>query len=131
MAVFPAVRSANLGDRIFKWTTAAFAALIPLLLAVPVALGVGIFLAELAPAWLARPLGFVVELLAAVPSVVYGLWGVFVLAPWLRESVQPFLGDTLGFLPFFQGNQVGVGMLAGGVILAIMILPTIASVTRE
>jgi phosphate transport system permease protein len=102
-----------------------------LIIAVPVALAIAIFLSELAPAWLRRPLGFTVELLAAIPSVVYGLWGIFVLAPWLRTTVQPFLGDALGFIPLFDGPARGFGMFAAGVILAIMILPTIASVSRD
>lgn len=105
--------------------------LLALCFAVPVSLGVAIFLSELAPAWLRDPVGFLVELLAAVPSVVYGLWGIFVLAPWLRNTVEPILADTLGFLPLFQGQQRGFGMLAGGIILAIMITPTISSVSRE
>ncbi|HBW34589.1 MAG TPA: phosphate ABC transporter permease subunit PstC, partial [Desulfosporosinus sp.] len=75
--------------------------------------------------------GFLVEMLAAIPSVVYGLWGIFVLAPWLRETVQPGLAKWLGFLPLFQGTPVGFGMLAGGLILAVMILPTIAAISRE
>jgi phosphate transport system permease protein len=105
--------------------------LVALTIAVPIALGVAIFLSELAPPWLRGPLGFVVELLAAVPSVVYGLWGIFVLVPWVRDTVQPALSETLGFLPLFQGPHLGVGMLAGGLILAIMILPTITAVSRE
>jgi phosphate transport system permease protein len=105
--------------------------LLALVFAVPISLGVAIFLSELAPIWLRGPVGFLVELLAAVPSVVYGLWGIFVLAPWLRDSVEPFLGRVLGFLPIFSGAQHGFGMLAGGVILAIMITPTISSVSRE
>lgn len=105
--------------------------LLALLVAVPVSLGVAIFLSELAPGWLRRPAGFLVELLAAVPSVIYGLWGIFVLAPWLREVVQPPLASALGFLPFFQGTPRGYGLMAGGLILAIMILPTISSVSRE
>jgi len=105
--------------------------LLALCFAVPISIGVAIFLSELAPAWLRGPVGFLVELLAAVPSVVYGLWGIFVLAPWLRTSVEPFLARTLGFLPFFQGQQRGFGLLAGGIILAIMITPTISSVSRE
>jgi len=105
--------------------------LLALVIAVPIALGVAIFLVELAPRPLARPIGFMVELLAAVPSVVYGLWGIFVLAPWLREHLEPFLAHTLGWLPFFQGKARGIGMLCGGVVLAIMILPTIASVSRD
>ncbi len=105
--------------------------LIALILAVPVSLAVALFLNELAPSWLARPLGFFVEMLAAIPSIVYGLWGLFVLAPFLRDHVQPPLGQYLGFLPLFQGPPMGVGMLAAGVILAIMIIPTIASISRE
>jgi phosphate transport system permease protein len=105
--------------------------LLALFFAVPISIGVAIFLSELAPAWLRGPVGFLVELLAAVPSVVYGLWGIFALAPWLRTTVEPFLGRTLGFLPLFQGQQRGFGMLAGGIILAIMVTPTISSVSRE
>jgi phosphate transport system permease protein len=105
--------------------------IVALLLAVPVSLGVAIFLSELAPAALRRPLGFLVELLAAIPSVVYGFWGVFVLVPFLRETVQPALGGALGFLPLFQGPPLGFGMLAAGVVLAIMIVPTISSISRE
>jgi phosphate transport system permease protein len=105
--------------------------LLALALSCPIALGVAIFLSELSPHWLRGPVGFLVELLAAVPSVVYGLWGIFALAPLLRESVEPALGSVFGFLPLFQGPHQGFGMLAGGIILAIMILPTIASVSRE
>jgi phosphate transport system permease protein len=105
--------------------------LLALVIAVPVGLGVAIFLAELAPPRLRAPAGFLVELLAAVPSVVYGMWGLFVLAPWLRTSVEPLLARTLGFLPFFRGPPQGVGMLAGGLILSVMILPTISAVSRE
>jgi phosphate transport system permease protein len=105
--------------------------LLALCIAVPVALGVAIYLSELAPTWIRRPLGFTIELLAAIPSVVYGLWGIFVLAPWLRESVQPLLQSAFGFLPLFQGPPRGFGMLAGGFILAIMILPTISAVSRD
>ena len=175
----------NLGDRLFRWITSAFAAgavitlgamafqmvrasgeslahfgpafvgssewdpvrdlygalpyiygtlvssLLALLIAVPVSLGVAILLSELAPPWLLRPASFLVELLAAVPSVIYGLWGVFVLTPWLRETVQPLLQSAFGFLPFFKGTPRGFGLMAGGMILAIMILPTISSVSRE
>jgi phosphate transport system permease protein len=105
--------------------------LLALAIAVPISLGIAIYLSELASPKLRGAMGFLVELLAAVPSVVYGLWGIFALAPWLRETVQPFLGKTLGFLPFFQGPHRGFGMLAGGIILAIMITPTISSVSRE
>jgi phosphate transport system permease protein len=103
--------------------------LIALLLAVPVALGAAIFLSELAPRRVARTLGFMVEMLAAVPSVVYGLWGVFVLAPLLREHLEPALGHIP--LPFFSGPPMGTDLFAGSVILAIMILPTICSVSRD
>jgi phosphate transport system permease protein len=102
-----------------------------LLIAVPLGIGSAIFLAELAPFWLRSPVAFLIELLAAIPSVVYGLWGIFVLAPFLRVWLQPFLGATLGFLPLFQGPPYGVGMLAAGIILAIMVVPFIATVSRE
>ncbi len=104
--------------------------LLALLIAVPVSLGTAIFLAELAPPWLRRPLSFVVELLAAVPSIVYGLWGIFVLVPLIRLA-EGWLGAHLGFIPLFTGPPLGVGLLAAGVILAIMILPYITSVARE
>jgi len=105
--------------------------LVALVIAVPISLGIAIYLSELAHPKLRTPMGFLVELLAAVPSVVYGLWGIFALAPWLRETVEPLLAKTLGFLPLFQGPQHGFGMLAGGIILAIMITPTVSSVSRE
>ena len=105
--------------------------LLALLIAVPLSLGAAIFLAELAPAWIRPPVAFLIEMLAAVPSVVYGLWGIFVLVPWLRDWVQPALGRTLGFLPLFQGPPYGIGMLAAGLILSIMIVPYITSVSRE
>lgn len=102
-----------------------------LLIAVPVSLGIAIFLAEIAPLWLYRLVSAVVDLLAAIPSVVYGLWGLFVLAPWVRSSLQPLLGRSLGFLPFFQGPPLGVGMLTAGLILSIMIIPIITAISRE
>jgi phosphate transport system permease protein len=105
--------------------------LLALLLAVPLGLGAAIYLSELAPRAVRPPVTFLIELLAAIPSVVYGLWGIFVLAPWLRTWVQPALGHTLGFLPLFQGPPYGVGMLAAGLILAIMIVPFITAVSRE
>ncbi len=105
--------------------------LLALLLAIPVALGVAILLAELAPGRLARPLGQLVELLAAIPSVVYGLWGLFVLVPWLRVTVQPALVETLGALPLFRGTPRGFGVLAAGLVLAIMSLPSVAVVGRD
>ena len=105
--------------------------LIALLLAAPIGLSVAIFLNEMAISKVRTVIGFLVEMLAAIPSVVYGLWGIFVLAPWLRETVEPGLAKWLGFIPFFKGSPVGFGMLAGGLILAIMILPTIAAISRE
>ncbi len=105
--------------------------LIGLSLATPLSIGIALFLTELAPRKLATVVSFLVQMLAAIPSVVYGLWGVFVLAPWLRTDVEPFLGSTLGFLPLFQGPPYGVGMLAAGIILAIMVTPTISSISTE
>jgi phosphate transport system permease protein len=107
--------------------------ILALLIATPLALGVAIFLSEFAPRWLRQPLAFLVDLLAAIPSVVYGLWGIFVLLPVLRLYVMPFLRDTLnlGATPFFSGPAHGPSMLAAGVILAIMVLPYISSVSRE
>jgi phosphate transport system permease protein len=105
--------------------------LLALFIAVPLGVGAAIYLAELAPRWMRSPMAFLVELVAAVPSVVYGLWGIFVLAPLLRTWVQPALGKTLGFLPLFQGPPYGVGMLAAGIILAIMVVPFITAVGRE
>jgi phosphate transport system permease protein len=102
-----------------------------LLMAVPLAIGLAIFLTEMCPRFLRGPLAFLTELLAAIPSVVYGLWAVFVLVPILREHVNPFLVKTLGWTGFFSGPNFGIGMLAAGVILAIMILPIISSLTRE
>src|SRR5262249_49438789 len=99
-----------------------------LLIAVPLALGVAIFLTEFSPAWLRKPVAAVVETLAAIPSVVYGLWGVFVLIPLLRSHVVPVLKAVFGWLPLFQGVFYGNSMLAGGIILSIMVLPYISSV---
>jgi len=102
-----------------------------LLIAVPLGLGVAIFLAELAPRWLRAPVGFLVELLAAIPSVVFGLWGIFVLVPRVRTTLTPALKTTLGFLPLFQGPPLGIGMLAASLILAIMVVPFIVAVSTE
>ena len=106
--------------------------LLALLLAAPIGLMTAIFLAELAPRRVALPLSFLVELLAAIPSVVIGLWGVFVLSPFLRGTVEDWVTQTLGkVVPFFAGPTFGVGIFAAGVILAIMILPTIVAISRE
>lgn len=102
-----------------------------LCIAVPLSLGVAIYLTEFAPTRIRQPVAFVIELLAAIPSVVYGLWGIFVLIPLLKKFVFPFLRETLGFLPFFQGPIYGPSMLAASIILAIMIMPFIMSVARE
>lgn len=104
---------------------------IALLIAVPISLGIAIFLVEQAPKNIARPIGFMVELLAAIPSVVYGLWGIFVLAPFIRNYLGAFLQDYFGWLPLFQGRLTGVGMLTGGIILAVMITPIITAVVRD
>src|SRR6266511_3834566 len=105
--------------------------LIALLLAVPLALGTAIFLTEFAPRWIRQPVAFLVELLAAIPSVVYGLWGIFVLIPFLRSQVVPPLKAVLGWTPLFQGVFYGNSLLAGGIILAIMIIPYIAALARR
>lgn len=102
-----------------------------LLLAVPVAIGVALFLTDLGPPVLRRPVAALVELLAAVPGVVYGLWAAIVLAPLIRTAVEPALEDHLGFLPMFRGPRVGVGLLCASLVLAVMILPTVASMSRE
>ncbi|MGI8400593.1 MAG: phosphate ABC transporter permease subunit PstC [Gemmatimonadaceae bacterium] len=106
---------------------------VALIIATPLAIGIAIFLSEFSPVWLRQPVGFLVDLLAAIPSVVYGLWGIFVLIPLLREHVMPFLRDTLhlGATPFFSGPAYGPSMFAAGIILAIMALPYISSVSRE
>ncbi len=104
---------------------------IALVVAVPISLGIALFLAEIAPKALRTPLGVAIELLAAIPSIVYGMWGLFVLAPLMSDYVQPLLSSTLGFLPFFSGPEMGIGMLTAGLVLALMIVPFIASVTRD
>ncbi len=105
--------------------------IIALVIAVPLSLGVAIFLVEQAPRRISRPIGFLVELLASIPSVVYGLWGIFVLAPFLRVHVEPFLQSVFGWLPLFQGTPTGIGLFTGGIILAIMITPIISAVVRD
>lgn len=106
-------------------------ALIAIVISVPLSLGIAIFLVEQAPRRLARPITFLVELLAAIPSVVYGLWGIFVLAPFLRVHVEPPLQHWFGWLPLFQGPITGIGLLTGGIILAIMVTPIISAVVRD
>ena len=105
--------------------------LLALIIALPLSIGVAIYLAEVAPPWLEKPLSFLVELLAGIPSVIYGLWGIFVLVPWIRTDVEPYLSDKLGFLPFFRGAPYGFGLLAAVLILSIMVLPIISSISRD
>jgi len=109
--------------------------LIALLFAFPISFGIALFLTEICPAWLRRPLGTSVELLAGVPSIIYGMWGLFVFAPYFADHVQPALAGTLGQLPvigaLFSGPMMGIGILTAGMILAIMIIPFIASVMRD
>ena len=106
-----------------------------LLLAFPVSFGIALFLTEICPVWLKRPLGTAVELLAGVPSIIYGMWGLFIFAPFFADHVQPLLQATLGEIPvvgeLFQGPMMGIGMLTAGIILAVMIIPFIASVMRD
>jgi phosphate transport system permease protein len=104
---------------------------IALAIGVPISIGVAVFLSELSPQVLRSPLSFVVEMLAAVPSVVYGLWGLFILAPLLRDYVYPYLRTYLGFLPIFQGTIYGVSILTAGIVLAIMIIPIVSSISRD
>ncbi|MHB1325532.1 MAG: phosphate ABC transporter permease subunit PstC [Thermoleophilia bacterium] len=118
------------GARPFIYGTIV-SSLLALLIAVPLSLGIAIYLSQFAPRWLRSPLGFVVELLAAIPSVVYGLWGIFVLAPFLGQTIEPFFSGHLGFIPIFEGPVYGVGLFSAAVILAIMILPTISAISRE
>lgn len=104
---------------------------IAIIIASIIGVAAAVFLTQLSPSWLAGPILFLIELLAAIPSVVFGLWGIFELAPILRTDVQPWLQKYFGFLPLFQGPMYGVGMLAAGLILAMMILPTITSIARD
>src|SRR5260221_4724424 len=104
---------------------------VALIIAVPLGIGAAIFLAELAPARLSDALEFFIDLLAAVPSVIYGLLGVFIVVPLMRDYLQPALKNTLGFLPLFQGRAYGIGFLTAGIVLAIMVIPYIISVSRE
>jgi phosphate transport system permease protein len=102
-----------------------------LLIAVPLGISVAVFLSELAPSWIEKPLSFLTELLAGIPSVIYGLWGIFVLVPWLRDTIEPYLQNEFPNSPFFQGAPYGFGMLAGAIILSIMVLPIISSISRD
>jgi len=146
---WPALKTFRLGfltSTIWNPVTDQFGALAPLygtvitslsamLLAVPLAFGIAIFLTETCPMWLRGPISTCIELLAAVPSIVFGIWGLFVLAPVLQHTVQPWLIDTLGDLPLigklFRGPPYGIGLLTAGFVLAVMVLPFITSVMRE
>jgi phosphate transport system permease protein len=109
--------------------------LIAMVIAVPVGLMIAMFLTELCPQWLRRPIGIAIELLAGIPSIIYGIWGLFVFAPFLQETLQPFLISTLGevpvIAPLFAGPPYGIGMLTAGLILAIMVLPFVTSISRD
>jgi phosphate transport system permease protein len=105
--------------------------LLALLLAVPLAVGVAVFITEMCPRWLKGGLAFATELLAAIPSVIYGLWAIFVMVPLLRQYVEPFLAKYFGWTGLFEGTPYGIGMLAAGIILAIMVVPIVSSITRE
>jgi phosphate transport system permease protein len=108
---------------------------IALAVAIPASFGIAIFLTELSPVWLRRPLGTAIEMLAAIPSIIYGMWGLFIFAPVFQKYAQPFLARTLGEVPglgaFFSGPPMGIGMLAAGLILAVMVLPFITAVMRD
>src|SRR5215472_6699589 len=109
----------------------AVSSLLALIIAVPLSIATAVYLTELAPLWIRQPLISLVEMLAAIPSVILGLWGIFVMVPWLRDYIFPFLKRILGWTPFFSGPIYGPSMLAGGIIIAVMILPIITSVSRE
>lgn len=129
----------NVVDERFGAAIAIFgtvvSSIIALVIAVPLSFGIALFLTETCPTWLRRPLGTAVELLAGVPSIIYGMFGLFIFAPLFADYVQPFLASTLGQVPglgiLFSGAQIGLGMLTAGIILAIMVLPFIASVMRD
>ncbi len=104
---------------------------IAMIIAVPLSLLIALFLVELAPPAISRPVGYAIELLAAVPSIIFGMWGLFVFAPFMADHVQPVLRDRLGFLPLFDGPPMGIGMLTAGIILALMVLPFITAVVRD
>jgi phosphate transport system permease protein len=146
---WPALRHFGLGFLVTEsWNpvTEKFGALAPIygtlvtsaiamLIAIPVAFGIALFITELCPIWLKRPLATMIELLAAIPSIIYGIWGLFVLAPFVQEYIQPALIDTLGAVPgiglLFAGPPLGIGVLTAGFILAVMVLPFISSIMRD
>ncbi len=105
--------------------------LIAMVIAVPLSIALALFLVELAPPRASRVVGTIIELLAAIPSIIYGMWGMFIFAPFMATYIQPVLGKTLGWLPLFQGPPLGIGMLTAGIILAFMVLPFICAITRD
>lgn len=145
----PAIRAFGVGfvtTEVWNPVTDQFGALAPIygtlvtaaiamLVGIPVSFGIALFITEMCPAWLKRPLGIAIELLAGIPSIIYGIWGLFVFAPFMQSTVQPFLIDTLGQLPVlenvFMGPPYGIGILTAGLILGIMVLPFITSITRD
>jgi phosphate transport system permease protein len=146
---WPALRTFGFGflvNEVWNPVTDKFGAIAPIygtivtsfiamLIAVPVGLFIALFLTELCPLWLRRPIGIAIELLAGIPSIIYGIWGLFVFAPFLQQYVQPFLINTLGEIPgignLFEGPPYGIGILTAGLILAIMVLPFITSISRD
>ena len=106
-------------------------AFLAMLFVVPMAIGCAIFLSELAPPWLRTPVSFVIEMLAAIPSVIFGLWGLFVLIPFVRDPIERILGDHLAFIPLFDGPPFGFGLMAAGIMLAIMTLPIVTAISRD
>jgi len=149
IASLPALKTFGFGfftSDAWNPVTVEFGALVPIfgtiatasiamLIAVPVSFGIALFITELSPNWLKRPLGVAIELLAGIPSIIYGMWGLFVFAPWFADHLEPWVNDHMGELPmvghFFQGPPMGIGMLTAGFILAIMVIPFIASVMRD
>lgn len=149
VGAWPAIKAFGLGfvvSTTWNPVTEEFGALVPIygtlvssaiamLVGIPVSFGIALFITELCPRWLRRPLGIAVELLAGIPSIIYGMWGLFVFAPFLADYVQPWLIDTLGPLPLigllFEGAPMGIGMLTAGLILAIMVIPFISAVMRD
>ena len=105
--------------------------IIALVFAVPLSIGIALFLVEMVPPWFSRIVATAIDLLAAIPSIIYGMWGLFVFAPFMADHVQPWLGENLGFIPLFQGPPMGIGMLTAGIILAFMVLPFISAMIRS
>jgi phosphate transport system permease protein len=105
--------------------------IIGMIIAVPLSIALALFLVELAPVRVSRVVSTIIEMLAAIPSIIYGMWGMFFFAPFMAQHIQPFLGKTLGWLPLFQGPPLGIGMLSAGIILAFMVLPFICAITRD